>query len=302
MDQLSKLQNGTDPLISVLIAIKDEEKYISESLDSVINQDYPNIEIIVVDDGSTDSTNKLVSEILLLDKRITLLTNSTPGKVSAFNLAYSHSDGQYVCFFAGDDIMTRTSISSRLRAMQNSDEENLASVSKFEILSSDPRINQKVLPKKKGMGSYSGGTMLLKRKLAEEIFPIPGELINEDMWCWLHLLQNESKVTHDDNVVAKYRIHENNSSPKTSNFVIKNQAITARYIVYEVFLNRFRSKLSKTDIQKYSNLAAAEKLRLNGAWVKLLFMKNLPITKKIWFVVHSNKLFYWVSVRLRGVV
>ena len=93
------------PLISVLIPTYNVEKYVSEAIESICNQTYINLEIIVVDDCSTDSTFKILTDLATHDKRIKLFRNKENlGIVGALNLALTHANGEFIARMDGDDI------------------------------------------------------------------------------------------------------------------------------------------------------------------------------------------------------
>ena len=79
----------SEPLVSILMPVFNEEKYISKAIDSVLSQTYINFELIIIDDGSTDKTSKVIKRYS--DKRISFYQPGKIGKVAAFNLAFSRS-------------------------------------------------------------------------------------------------------------------------------------------------------------------------------------------------------------------
>jgi glycosyltransferase involved in cell wall biosynthesis len=93
------------PLISVLIPFKNTENYLTDCLESVIIQTYKNWEVIIVDDGSTDSSYALVELYALKDNRIKLYKNTGNGIIDALQLAFKHSKGHYISRMDSDDIM-----------------------------------------------------------------------------------------------------------------------------------------------------------------------------------------------------
>lgn len=108
------------PLVSVCIPAYNCEKYIHQTIESVINQTYTNIEIIIVDDGSTDDTKNILES--LIDKKITIYHQSNKGAAAARNLAYFKSKGQYIKFLDADDLINPKMIDSQLRlAIENRD-------------------------------------------------------------------------------------------------------------------------------------------------------------------------------------
>ena len=95
----------TDPLISVLIPTYNVEKYIREAIESISNQTYSNLEIIVVDDGSTDNTYSVLEELQLKDPRIRLFKlGVNRGIVETLNFALTQATGSFIARMDGDDV------------------------------------------------------------------------------------------------------------------------------------------------------------------------------------------------------
>ncbi len=94
---------SSEPLVSIIVPMFNAETYISEALDSILRQSYKNIEIIVVDDGSTDVSNQVV---LSYGNKVKYIyqKNSGGGSIPR-NCGVSHSLGEFITFFDADDIM-----------------------------------------------------------------------------------------------------------------------------------------------------------------------------------------------------
>jgi glycosyltransferase involved in cell wall biosynthesis len=95
------------PFISVIIPLFNKENHILRTLDSVLNQEFCDFEILVVDDGSTDSSNEVVRNFD--DKRIRLINKSNGGVSSARNLGILKSKGEYLFFLDADDVILMNS-------------------------------------------------------------------------------------------------------------------------------------------------------------------------------------------------
>ncbi|MFD2823663.1 glycosyltransferase family 2 protein [Lacinutrix iliipiscaria] len=95
------------PLISILTPFKNTEAFLSECITSIMNQSYTHWELIIVDDGSTDYSYDLVSKYAQKDPRIKLLKNTGQGIIDALQLAYKHSQGDFITRMDSDDIMTK---------------------------------------------------------------------------------------------------------------------------------------------------------------------------------------------------
>ncbi len=99
-------------LISVIIPVYNVEEYINECVDSVINQTYKNLEIILVDDGSTDNSSKICDEYAKLDKRIKSIHQQNQGAAEARNNGLKVSKGKYIAFIDSDDYVSNDFIYS----------------------------------------------------------------------------------------------------------------------------------------------------------------------------------------------
>lgn len=92
-----------DPLISVIIPVYNAGKYFNHCIESIVNQTYKNLEIIIVDDGSTDETPKSCEEWAKKDKRIKVIHKENGGASSARNVGIDNAVGEYIGFVDADD-------------------------------------------------------------------------------------------------------------------------------------------------------------------------------------------------------
>lgn len=91
------------PLISVIVPIYNVEQYISKCIESIINQTYKNIEIICVDDGSTDGSYEVIAKCAQADGRIKIIRKNNEGVSQARNSALDIASGDYIMFVDSDD-------------------------------------------------------------------------------------------------------------------------------------------------------------------------------------------------------
>lgn len=97
------------PKVSIIIPVYNVEKYIRQCLESVINQTYKNIEIIVINDGTKDGSMKIVEEYLE-DKRIKIINKNNGGLSSARNKGIEEATGEYIYFLDSDDWIEKDTI------------------------------------------------------------------------------------------------------------------------------------------------------------------------------------------------
>ena len=92
-------------LVSIIVPVYNVEKYLERCLDSLVNQTLKDIEIILVDDGSTDSSGRICDEYAKKDKRIKVIHKENGGQCSARNIGLDIAEGQYIGFVDSDDFI-----------------------------------------------------------------------------------------------------------------------------------------------------------------------------------------------------
>ena len=99
-----------DEKISIIIPVYNVENYLEECLNSVVNQTYTNIEIIIVNDGSTDNSKKICKDFERKDKRIIFIDDSNHGVSHARNIGLNKATGNYIAFVDSDDLIDKKMI------------------------------------------------------------------------------------------------------------------------------------------------------------------------------------------------
>lgn len=101
---------GLPPLVTVVIPVYNVEAYIGRCLDTVVSQTYQNIEIIVVNDGSTDSSGEICRRYAAKDSRILIITQKNSGLSAARNTGIQNAHGKYITFIDSDDTVQQDMI------------------------------------------------------------------------------------------------------------------------------------------------------------------------------------------------
>lgn len=108
-----------DSLVSIITPAYNAEKYIAETIESVLNQTYQNWEMIIVNDCSKDNTEKIVQSYILKDKRIRLISLENNGGVAvARNVAIKNAKGRYIAFLDSDDIWKKEKLQKQVGFMR----------------------------------------------------------------------------------------------------------------------------------------------------------------------------------------
>lgn len=291
--------NGKSVDVSVLIPVYNEEKYLRDSLLSVIHSAVGvSVEIIVVDDHSNDDSFAIAKKLSCEFPCIKAYKNSGKGKASAYNFAFSHASGKSFVLFAGDDLMVPGSLADRVFPLLV-EEGKVITTARYKTISEIKRFNGIVVPKRKGVRSRSGGTIAFNKAFAEDYFPIPEILKNEDKWLDCHIKYfNDVKIKILDNIVIHYRIHEKNSLKQGVSFSIKTNDIHGRSICYSIFLEKYRLLLIQDDIEELEALSALETMRWRQSTLSIIFFKGAVRKDKLRALIYSSNVLYFFYNKL----
>jgi len=111
------------PLVSVIMPVYNSDNYIGQAIESVLSQDYPNFEFIIIDDGSTDKTREVIQRYT--DSRIKYLHQENKGVSSARNMGIRHAHGRYIMPLDADDMMASASMTKHLEKFEKHPEAGL---------------------------------------------------------------------------------------------------------------------------------------------------------------------------------
>ena len=112
-----------EKLISVIVPVFNVENFIDVCISSLIKQSYSNIEIILVDDGSTDESGLHCDKWAEVDKRIKVFHQANGGLSAARNTGLNHASGEYICFVDSDDFVMEDYVKCMLQAIEETDAE-----------------------------------------------------------------------------------------------------------------------------------------------------------------------------------
>ena len=108
-----------EKMISIIVPVYNAEKYIRQTIESVLNQSYEDFEVIFVDDGSDDRSADIISEVK--DSRVRLLKNKSKGAYAARNYGLDEAKGRYISFLDADDIWDKDKLKKTLAFMEDND-------------------------------------------------------------------------------------------------------------------------------------------------------------------------------------
>ena len=211
------------PLVSVAVVTYNQVNFLRECIESILMQDYPNIEIVVADDGSIDGTVDLLKEYESSGRgRFKLLLSPTnKGITNNQNLALSGCTGKYIAWIAGDDLMLPSKISKQVEFLDNNPDYSICyhdleifdsnSGRRLRLKSSIDKPMQgdiKVLIK---YGAINGASSSMVRATSQPLDGFSKRIpVASDWLYWVECLMNGEKIGYIDEVLGKYRRHDNN--------------------------------------------------------------------------------------------
>ena len=221
-------------LISIIVPIYNTEKYLHQCLDSILNQTYTNFEVLLVNDGSTDSSGIICQEYVERDSRFRYFEKDNGGVASARNLGLEHSEGTYITFIDSDDWVeqnyldvlytalkendTDVAISTYkrfaqdgvfyLRSYSREDDEflNLGTRSRDSFLEILPRLGEL------DHSFYSISSKLIKRKIIGNLLFDEQVSYAEDLNFFFHLYLGVESVVYVRDYTYIYRTHDASTS------------------------------------------------------------------------------------------
>lgn len=213
-------------LVSIIMPSYNTSKYISETIDSVINQTYKNWELIIVDDCSNDNTDKVIKKYLK-DKRIKYYKNEkNSGAAISRNKALKLANGEYIAFLDSDDLWEKEKLEKQIKFMEENN--YYFSYTKYELIDEKSNSLNKVVsgPKKitkTGMYNfcYPGCLTVMYNQERVGLIQIEDLPKNNDYAIWLKVIKYANCYLLNEKL-SKYRIRSGSISRHSKFKLIKH--------------------------------------------------------------------------------
>lgn len=205
------------PTVSVTLACYNGERFLSQQLDSVLNQTHKQLEIVVIDDASSDGTKRILQDYCKKDSRIRLYENEhNLGYNKTFEKCMLLSIGEYIAPCDQDDVWQHDKIETLLNTLSSND----LIYSDSELIDTTGELLNKRLSDRKEMngfddcltyiigGSAPGHGMLFRRQVFQRCLPFP-ENIPFDYWLG-YVATLTRPIIYFDQVLVQYRQHDSN--------------------------------------------------------------------------------------------
>ncbi|WP_416147679.1 glycosyltransferase [Salipaludibacillus sp. HK11] len=229
-----------EELISVICTVKNGETTIKETILSVINQTYTKLEFIIVDDGSIDSTKKIIGKLARLDKRIKPIYTNGIGRGNALNLAVQKSNGGLIANIDADDLMHPKRLRIQLDKFIENEGIFIVCSNSVIIYNSEPvlweegdTVGDKVITDNLLIKNRINHTsVMFNKKLLIEVGCYNQSLKSQfDYELWLRALAKKKIMLIIPNKLVAKRIHKNQSfeNKKRVRYLIRSQKLQIKY-------------------------------------------------------------------------
>ncbi|MFA7418025.1 MAG: glycosyltransferase [Acholeplasma sp.] len=230
---MSTLKLNKNILISVVMSVYNGDKYLSDSIESILNQTYENFEFIIINDGSEDSSIDIINKYMNYDKRIVLINRKNRGLAYSLNEGIAKSKGEYIARMDADDWSYPNRLSDQINYMIKNDLDicgsfidiiddkgNFIRINEYPLFPNEIKFMSLFNPR------LAHPTVIFKRNVFAKI-NYNEELISaQDYKLWTDAIQKNLKLGNINKSLLKYRKHSGQISVARS----QEQAQTAQKI------------------------------------------------------------------------
>jgi glycosyltransferase involved in cell wall biosynthesis len=209
------------PVISVLMSVYNGEKYLAEAMDSILAQTFRDFELIVIDDGSKDSSPKMLQDYAKRDPRVKITIRENKGLTVTLNEAFAQSRGKYLARMDCDDVALPTRFSKQIEFLE-ANPEVVCTGGYFQLIdgagrllttlsvpTSDAEIQAKLLA---GHNAITHPCAMIRRTAMEKAGGYDTRFkTSQDLDLWLRLGEI-GKLANIPHTVLKFRLHESSVS------------------------------------------------------------------------------------------
>ncbi len=250
-----------NPKVSILIPLYNAEEYLAETIDSCLNQTYDNIEIIIVDDGSTDLSLEIAKKYEKEYKHIKVEAQKNSGASAARNRAFGLSSGDFIQYLDADDILHPDKIHLQMEVLRNADESTLVfgrwgtfQKSIENIIWKDLPVNKNYNdPKKFLIDLWGNGVAIIPlmwlapRELIEDSGDWNEKLsTNDDGDFFARIVFRASKIFFIENSLGYYRKDNEDSLSKQ----VSRKAFESKSKSFETYVDLMKEDLDKPEVRR----------------------------------------------------
>lgn len=284
---------SSKPKVSVIMSVYNDEQYLSEAIDSILNQTYSKFEFIIINDGSTDSSSEILDEYKRKDSRVIVINQKNVGLTKSLNKAIKLSTGDYIARMDSDDISHRDRLQKQVDFLMANVDYALVGTNVIKIDEHGKHLevnktkyhHNDICDTFKNRNCIAHGSVMINKELLGDLLKYDETfLYAQDFRLWAKIAKR-FKIANLKEPLYMLRLHKESLSKKK----IENQSIYAGIVAYE-----FETNESIDNIDK--EITNNQKLRAKIG--NILLMNFEPIIAKNYFKQYSKLYFFSIIFRL----
>jgi len=250
-----------NPIISVVMSVYNAEKYLDEAIQSILTQTYKDFEFIIINDGSTDKSLKIIEKYKNQDERILLISRENKGLIASLNEGIEKARGEYIARMDADDISLPSRFEEQIEYMRNENLDicgtsiQLFNENKLYKIWNYPRNNNDIKFILMFMSAFAHPTVIIKRDIFNNI-KYEDYKHAEDYKLWCDIAAYGYRMGNVDKVLLKYRYHDEQVSKK-NNIEQRNKT----FKISEYYLKKIGQEKILNSLNKIRNEADFNELR-----------------------------------------
>jgi len=268
--------------VTVIIPSYNHSAFIIDAINSVLNQTYKDIELIVLDDGSKDESPEILKR-LKENNKFTLILKQNEGVCATLNKGIELATGDFITFLASDDLMPAHKISEQIEVMtQHPDVDVIAGAIKI-IDNNNIPVSTRV-PKYLGLVTFDqmlernqviAPTAMFRKITFKKYGLYDPECVIEDYYMWLKILNQKGKILNTENIWAYYRVTTTNLEKRFKWYYKGYQQVLKAYLPSE----KAKRALARYDLIFVTKMALLQ--GMNGTRDNKDKLKNISILHRI---------------------
>lgn len=235
------------PKVSIVLPTYNGEKYIRQSIDSIINQTFTDWELIIVDDCSTDNTLDIVNEYAKKDNRIRIIHNKINQKLpNSLNIGFAVSNGEYLTWTSDDNMYKPTAIDEMCEYLNKHEKYMVCAAMDYIDQNNNLLCMECEIYSDEKIYCYNcvGACFMYKREILDAVGEYDIDLFGvEDYDYWLQIVNRYKSIGYIEKKLYKYRVHDGSLTATKKEKILK-QLAKMRNKHKDIIINKLQNKKS----------------------------------------------------------
>jgi glycosyltransferase involved in cell wall biosynthesis len=280
---------NTNILVSVVFSVYNAQKYLDESIKSILSQTYTNFEFIIIDDGSTDNSLMIIKKYMKLDNRIVVISRKNKGLPFSLNEGIEKSSGKYIVRMDADDISLPNRFERQIDYMEKNENVGVCGTA-IESFGDNIKARKKFLPELDNelktrllfSTAFAHPTAIIRKSILDKnnITYKEGYKFAQDYRLWVDL-SSHTAFANIQEVLLKYRVTVDSNSKLAESRDRKEE----RYLVVKSIFSKVLDGFGVENLEKEDRLhyAITEGVRNSESKIDI---KSLD--RYLWKIIRAN--------------